>query len=74
VLARDFWTCQACGKPLHGRDATVDHRIARSKGGALFDAANLQAMCASCNGKKGAGDAMPMQGRGAGVPNLPKMP
>ena len=47
ILARDSWTCQACGKLLGM--AQVDHVVPVVKGGAVFDPANLQAICVSCH-------------------------
>jgi 5-methylcytosine-specific restriction endonuclease McrA len=53
VLDRDNWTCQACGKPLIGTDATVDHVIPKSKGGS-DDLWNLISLCRKDNSTKGA--------------------
>jgi len=66
LLARDGWQCQLCLCPLrrkwtynprtfvpHPKNATLDHIIPMSKGGA--DAPwNIQACCLECNGKKSA--------------------
>lgn len=66
LLQRDHWTCQLCSSPLlrkwtynkrtlvpHPRNATLDHIMPMSKGGA--DAAwNIQACCLECNGRKSA--------------------
>ena len=51
VLDRDGWICTACGKPLDGPDATVDHVIPKNLGG-TDDEDNLVAMCRTCNGRK----------------------
>lgn len=66
LLRRDGWQCQLCLVPLlkrwtynkqtlfpHPRNATLDHIVPMSKGGA--DAPwNIQACCLQCNGKKSA--------------------
>lgn len=50
VLERDAYRCVTCGSHL---DLCCDHIIPESKGGpTTFE--NLQAMCRSCNSKKGA--------------------
>lgn len=57
-------TCTYCHKPdliieLDGmkvpnrQKATIDHILALSKGGALFEYANICVCCGSCNSKKG---------------------
>ncbi|WP_339091895.1 HNH endonuclease signature motif containing protein [Variovorax paradoxus] len=53
VLDRDEWTCQYCGARLFTNDeATVDHIIPVSLGGANEDA-NMRAACKPCNTTKG---------------------
>ncbi len=66
LLQRDHWTCQLCNAQLlgkwtynsrtlvpHPRNATLDHIMPMSRGGA--DAAwNIQACCLQCNGRKSA--------------------
>lgn len=49
VLARDGWRCYWCGRPA----ATVDHLIARARGGD-DNPANLVAACTPCNSSRGA--------------------
>jgi 5-methylcytosine-specific restriction endonuclease McrA len=50
VLARDYWTCQYCGRQSAG--LTVDHVIPRSRGGeSVWE--NIVASCAPCNRRKG---------------------
>lgn len=55
VLARDGYRCQmirdgrVCGRPA----TTVDHIVPQSKGGAVYDLANLRAACADCNFRGG---------------------
>ena len=49
VLARDGYVCVYCG----GEATQVDHKVARVGGGAVLDLDNLQAVCASCNYRKG---------------------
>lgn len=50
VFERDAYRCVSCGS---WNDLTVDHILAESKGGeATLE--NLQAMCRSCNCRKGA--------------------
>ena len=56
VLTRDKWQCVACGKQL-GNYAQADHIVPISAGGAMWDAANLQALCADCHAVKTASDA-----------------
>lgn len=64
VFERDNWRCVRCGRAKdepyanrRGRPAVtsleVDHIIPRSDGG-TSDLANLQTLCSSCNGRKGA--------------------
>jgi 5-methylcytosine-specific restriction enzyme A len=50
ILARDRWTCQACGQ----RAGHVDHVVPVDAGGADHPS-NLQALCADCNLEKGDG-------------------
>ena len=49
VLQRDGYECYLCG----GQADQVDHLIARSKGGDVFDDDNLMAICGRCNRAKG---------------------
>jgi 5-methylcytosine-specific restriction endonuclease McrA len=49
ILARDGYTCYACG----GEATQVDHIYPRAKGGDTFDPLNCAAICAKCNGHKG---------------------
>ena len=49
ILARDGYTCYACG----GEANQVDHIYPRAKGGDVFDPLNCAAICAKCNGLKG---------------------
>ena len=52
ILNRDHWRCRYCDKVLEGKDATVDHVIALSKGGSQYDPNNLIASCRGCNSSK----------------------
>ena len=56
VLARDGHACVLCGSES---DLTVDHIVARSKGGELYDDDNLRTLCRPCNSRKGAKDTNP---------------
>lgn len=47
ILVRDNYTCQYCGNHAN----TVDHIIARSRGGS-HEKSNLQASCRGCNSQK----------------------
>ena len=47
ILARDSWTCQACGKLLGM--AQIDHIKPVFKGGKPFEPANCQVLCVSCH-------------------------
>ena len=49
ILQRDGYECYMCG----GQAEQVDHLIARSKGGDVFDDDNLMAICGRCNRAKG---------------------
>ena len=49
ILARDGYTCYACG----GEANEVDHIYPRAKGGDTFDPLNCAAICRKCNGLKG---------------------
>jgi 5-methylcytosine-specific restriction endonuclease McrA len=44
ILMRDHWQCGYCGAPA----TSVDHRIRRSDGGAMYDPENLVACCRDC--------------------------
>jgi 5-methylcytosine-specific restriction endonuclease McrA len=44
--------CFACGKTLSDDEITIDHIVARSRGG-TGDQANLQVLCGECNRTKG---------------------
>ena len=46
--------CAGCQVPFHFRNMTVDHIVAKSKGG-TDDANNLQLLCGACNSMKGNG-------------------
>jgi len=48
VLARDGYICAYCGQEA----STVDHVVAISKGGAVYDMDNLVACCSRCNSMK----------------------
>lgn len=50
VWERDNFTCQKCGTR---KFLSVDHIIPESKGGTL-EMNNLQALCCTCNSRKGA--------------------
>lgn len=58
TLDRDGWQCQYCQKPLYGDDATVDHIVAKARGG-TDDPDNLISCCRSCNSSKGDRDNLP---------------
>lgn len=49
ILARDGYTCYACG----GEAKEVDHIWPRAKGGDTFDPLNCAAICRKCNLAKG---------------------
>jgi hypothetical protein len=51
ILARDGESCCYCGKPL-GEDMTLEHRVAKSRGGS-DDLANLKLAHARCNREVG---------------------
>jgi 5-methylcytosine-specific restriction endonuclease McrA len=46
--------CEACSKPIAGRDITLDHITPLTKSGGVgaFDEANIAVLCLSCNSKK----------------------
>jgi 5-methylcytosine-specific restriction endonuclease McrA len=52
VLDRDGHTCQIAGPGCTIVATTVDHVVARSDGGAVFDPANLRAACQHCNASR----------------------
>jgi 5-methylcytosine-specific restriction endonuclease McrA len=63
VLSEQPW-CSGCGIELdlslprtHPAAAQVDHIVPVSRGGALYDRANLTSMCRACNRTKS--DRMP---------------
>lgn len=51
LLGEQNWRCAYCGTLLEMENATVDHVIARSRGGGS-DWGNLVAACADCNHDK----------------------
>ena len=53
VFQRDQYRCQSCGRSPELVSLQVDHIIPLAKGGSN-DLSNLQTLCASCNGRKGA--------------------
>ena len=56
ILARDRHTCQYCTRTYPANDLTLDHVVARSRGGkSTWE--NLVACCRRCNNRKG--DRMP---------------
>lgn len=58
VLDRDGWICAYCRKALVGDDATVDHIVAKARGGTDHPD-NLISCCRSCNASKGDRDNLP---------------
>jgi len=52
VMARDFYTCQYCGKQPGKAELTIDHVIPRSRGGETTWE-NVVTACRRCNQKKG---------------------
>lgn len=53
VLVRDNRTCQKCGKKeLKDEEADIDHIIAISLGGRMWDMDNLQTLCEECHIEK----------------------
>ena len=52
ILARDRCTCQHCGRTLPPAQLHVDHITPRMMGGTNHPD-NLQALCATCNLRKG---------------------
>jgi 5-methylcytosine-specific restriction endonuclease McrA len=65
VLARDGMVCQIKGPRCTGYATQVDHVIARSEGGSVYDMANLRSACRMCNLGRRAGRQRPGR-RGAG--------
>ena len=49
ILDRDGWVCAHCSK--HGK-MEVDHIKPLDDGGEMYDASNLQSLCASCHWEK----------------------
>lgn len=52
VLARDQYTCQYCGASPGRAELTIDHVLARSRGG-VTEWENVVAACRTCNQNKG---------------------
>jgi len=51
-LVRDYYVCQACGKPA-GESAHADHKLPReTHPGLAWDLDNLQTLCVRCHTKK----------------------
>jgi len=63
ILNRDSHKCVACGS---ADDLTMDHMVARSKGGSGDDE-NLQTLCRRCNSAKNNRDAAETSARGRPV-------
>ncbi len=51
LFERDNWTCQYCGELVSQDNATLDHFVPQSKGGA-HSKDNLRTACLVCNGVK----------------------
>jgi 5-methylcytosine-specific restriction endonuclease McrA len=51
VFERDSWSCQYCGAAVCARTATIDHVVARSRGGPT-SWTNTVTACRSCNFRK----------------------
>ena len=50
-LVLDNWQCQDCGRVVTGREAHVDHVIAKAQGGSDY-MDNLRTLCRSCHSRK----------------------
>lgn len=50
-LLIDNWQCQDCGRVVSGREAHVDHVVAKASGGS-DDMSNLRTLCRSCHSRK----------------------
>lgn len=55
VLKRDGYCCRSCGVSEDNVDAQleIDHIVAVSEGGSMWDMRNLQSLCKSCHVSKG---------------------
>ena len=62
IADRDGWSCCWCNKELLPKTATLEHLLARSRGGSNSPS-NLRLSCAPCN-----------NGRGDGAPRKKKAP
>jgi 5-methylcytosine-specific restriction endonuclease McrA len=52
IMLRDGYVCQYCGQPLPKAEATIDHVVPKSRGGATsWD--NVVCACRACNTHKG---------------------
>lgn len=55
IIQRDAYTCQHCGRQLHGtRDTHVDHITPLAQQPGPRTDAQLQTLCATCNQAKAA--------------------
>ena len=52
ILTRDNMVCNYCQRYMTLAEATVDHIVPLSAGGARLDPSNLVACCLSCNSRK----------------------
>lgn len=52
VLARDSYTCQACGASTPGARLIADHVCELVDGGDALDVANGRALCLACHNAK----------------------
>jgi 5-methylcytosine-specific restriction endonuclease McrA len=53
VLARDGWVCRIRAEGCTLTATEVDHVVAVSLGGGVYDPENLRASCATCNRRRG---------------------
>jgi 5-methylcytosine-specific restriction endonuclease McrA len=53
ILERDGWECQLRLEGCTGWASEVDHVVAVSLGGGVYDPENLRAACATCNRRRG---------------------
>src|SRR5262249_18019169 len=53
IPVRDGWRCGLCGGSVAKSERTIDHIHPTCRGGARYDAGNLQLAHRSCNSRKG---------------------
>jgi len=60
VWAKTGGICAHCGKPAHGKTATIEHFVPKTIGGSI-DQRNLVPLCKDCNKRRMSRDIDPLE-------------